>query len=78
MCCFGIGKEPVEECKQCDNKQKETLDLPCPASVGVYNRFMGGVDKADMLLALCKTKYETSNWYHRIVFHLFSLAVFNA
>ena len=73
-----IGKEPVEECKWYDKKQKETVYLPCPASVGLYNKFMGGVDKADMLLALCKTKCKTSKWYHRIAFHLFSLAVVNA
>ena len=39
---------------------------------------MGGVDKADMLLALYKTKCKTSKCYHRIAFHLFSLAVVNA
>ena len=39
---------------------------------------MGGVDKADMLLALYKTKFKTSKWYHRIAFHLFCLAVVNA
>ena len=50
-----IGKEPVEECKRYDKKEEETVDLPCPASVGVYNKFMGGVDKADMLLELYKT-----------------------
>ena len=39
---------------------------------------MGGVDKADVLLALYKTKFKTSKWYHRIAFHLFCLAVVNA
>ena len=73
-----MGKEPVEECKRYDKKQKEIVHLPCPASVGLYNKFMGGVDKADMLLALYKTKCKTSKCYHRIAFHLFSLAVVNA
>ena len=73
-----VGKEPVEECKRYDKNQKETVHLPRPACVGIYNKFMGGVDKADMLLALCKTKCKTSKWYHRIAFHLLSLAVVNA
>ena len=72
-----IRKEPVEECKRYEKKQKETVYLPRPASVGLYNRFMEGVDKAYMLLALHKTKCKISKWY-RITFHLFSLAVVNA
>ena len=39
---------------------------------------MEGVDKADMLLVLYKTKCKTSKWYYRIAFHSFSLAVVNA
>ena len=39
---------------------------------------MGGVDKADMLLALYRAKCKSSRWYHRIAFHLLSLAVVNA
>ena len=47
-------------------------------SVALYNRFMGGVDKTDMLMALYKSKCKTSKWYQRIAIHLFSLAVVDA
>lgn len=39
---------------------------------------MGGVDKADMLLSLYRTKMRTRKWYRRIAFHLISLAVVNS
>ena len=39
---------------------------------------MGGVDKADMMLLLYKTKCRTRKWYHRIFIHLLHLAVVNS
>ena len=48
-----------------------------PFSVEIYNRLMGGVDKADMLLSLYRTHCRSQKWYHRIEFHLLSLAAVN-
>ena len=42
---------PIDECNHCDRAQK-MLAVVRPASVALCNRFMGGVDKTDMLLAL--------------------------
>ena len=39
---------------------------------------MGGLDKADMLLSLYRTKYRSRKWYHQIGFHLFCLAAVNS
>ena len=39
---------------------------------------MGGVDKADMLLSFHRTKYRSRKWYHRVAFHLLSLAVYKS
>ena len=39
---------------------------------------MSGVDKADMLLLLYKTKYRSRKWYHQVAFHLFNSAVCNS
>ena len=38
---------------------------------------MGGVDMADMLLPLYRTKFRSRKWYHLIAFHLVSLALVN-
>ena len=73
-----VGKEPVDTCKRLDKKQKKKIEVLRPASVKVYNSFMGGVDKADMLSSLYRTRYRCRKWYHRIAFHFFSLAVTNS
>ena len=39
---------------------------------------MDGMVKADMYLAVYRTKMHTTKWYHRIAFHLFSLAAVNS
>ena len=73
---FGIAS--IDECNHSDRAQKKMLTVARPASVALYNRFMGGVDKTDMVMALYKSKCKTSKWYQRIAVHLFSLAVVNA
>ena len=40
-----VGKEPVGKCTRYIRKE-------CPAAVELYNNFMAGVDKSDMMLAL--------------------------
>ncbi|KAK2710077.1 hypothetical protein QYM36_013676 [Artemia franciscana] len=43
-----------------------------------FNRFMGGVDLADMLLELYRIDFKSwSKWYMRIFFFLFDLSVVN-
>lgn len=39
---------------------------------------MGGVDKADMLLALYRTHLKSRKWYKRIIFHLLDLCIVNS
>ena len=73
-----IGKDPVDTCQRFGRKAEKKIDIDRPASVKFYNAFMGGVDKADMLLSLYRTKYRSRKWYHRVSFHLFSLAVCNS
>ena len=43
---------PIDECNHSDRAQKKMLAVARPASVALCNRFMGGVDKTDMLMAL--------------------------
>ena len=46
------GKEPTDLCKRNERTEKKKTDVEWPNSVAVYNKFMGGVDKTDMLLSL--------------------------
>ncbi|XP_047135563.1 piggyBac transposable element-derived protein 2-like [Hydra vulgaris] len=73
-----IGKNPVGTCKRYDAKQKKKIEVKRPACIQIYNKFMGGVDKADMLLSLYCTRYRSKKWYHRLAFHLFSQAAVNS
>ena len=71
-----LGEDPVDTCERFDHKVGSKTNVERPASVKIYNTFMGGVDKADMLLSLYRTKCRSRKWYH--TFHLFSLAVCNS
>ncbi|XP_069502398.1 piggyBac transposable element-derived protein 4-like [Ambystoma mexicanum] len=43
-----------------------------------YNRYMGGVDKIDQLLALYHVKRKTCTWYKKLALYLMHLATYNA
>ena len=73
-----LGKAPITQCRRFDKKNKEYMLIDRPAAITVYNKFMGGVDKADMLLSLYRTKCRTRKWYQRIAHHLWSLCAVNA
>lgn len=72
------GKEPVDTCKRFDRKERKKIDVDRTKSVAIYNKFMGGVDKADMLLSLYRTRFRCRKWYNRLAFHMFSLAAVNS
>ena len=72
------GKEPVDTCKRFDRKERKKIDVDRTKSVANYNKFMGGVDKADMLLSLYRTRFRCRKWYNRLTFHMFSLAALNS
>ena len=73
-----VGKEPIGLCSRYDRKEQKCTELPRPASIETYNQYMGGVDKAYMMLSLYKTKCRIRKWYHRIFIHLLHLAVVNS
>ena len=73
-----LGVEPQDEANRFSKKENEMIKLPRPASVAMYNKFMGGVDKADMFLSLYRSKMRSKKWYHRIAFHLLQLTAVNS
>ena len=50
-----------------DCRNGKMFQVPGPASADVYNRLMGGVDKADMLLSPYCRVMRSRKWYHRVV-----------
>ena len=65
----------VERWSQKDQKKK---NIQCPQLVLQYNKGMGGVDLADMLISLYRTKIKTRRWYIKIFWHLVDMAKVNA
>ena len=49
-----------------------------PLAITEYNRYMGGVDRADQLLSYYGYSHRTIKWWKRAFFFLFDMAVVNA
>ena len=53
-------------------------EFSCPVAVVDYNKYMGGVDKADMLCADQGLSRKSKKWWHRIFFGIIDRTVVNA
>ena len=73
-----IGVEPLKKATRYDKKQRETVEIDCPAIVQEYNANMGGVDLLDSLTSLYKYSIKSRRWYLYIFFHTINMAVVNA
>ena len=63
--------------KRWNSSSKTHVDVTCPMIVKAYNTSMGGVDLADMLIALYRCKIKTKRWYLVILFHAVDIAKVN-
>ncbi|XP_050302041.1 piggyBac transposable element-derived protein 2-like [Anthonomus grandis grandis] len=54
-----VSHTPTFQVKRYSKEEKKKVDVVCPQIKKQYNTHMGGVDLADMLIALYKTLYET-------------------
>ncbi|CAH2002562.1 unnamed protein product [Acanthoscelides obtectus] len=70
-----IGGYPVTTIKRFDRKNRQDVNIQCPSIILIYNKFMGGVDLIDSLLALYRTKIRSRKYYLRIFFHLMDMCV---
>lgn len=69
---------PVENIKRFSKEAKSRVDIKCPKIVKDYNRHMGGVDLADMLIALYRTGIRSHRWYMNIFSQLLDICINNA
>ncbi|XP_052855098.1 piggyBac transposable element-derived protein 3-like [Drosophila gunungcola] len=70
--------QPVGMCKRWSPKEKVYIDVVRPAIVGSYNKGMGGVDLADMLMELYKINHRSRKWYIRIFYWCLGTSMTNA
>ena len=73
-----VEVEPNEELERWWEKEKVKKNIPCPHIVRQYNKSMGGVDLADMLLSLYQTPCKAKLWYLKILWHLIDVAKISA
>ena len=64
--------------KRWDNTSKTYIDINCPTAVQEYNKSMGGVDLADMLIARYRAAIKSKRWYLKFLFHCVNIAKVNA
>ena len=59
-------------------KDGRRINFNCLVAIKVYNTYMGGVDKADMLISSYGLSRKSKKWWHRIFFGLIDRALCNA
>lgn len=57
-------------------EQKKTIK--CPTVVNDYNKYMGGVDKADQLRALYNINRKSKKWWHRLFWGVIDIIFVNS
>ena len=72
------GVEPIDQVRRWSESAKEHIMIDRPISIGVYNNYMGGVDKIDYLISLYRIKAKTRKWPVHMFFHFLDLAVANS
>lgn len=69
--------QPLDEVKRYDRTKKSEITIPIPHAVMTYNKFMGGVDLLDGLVAYYHIRIKSTKYYHRIFFHFVDMAIVN-
>ncbi|KAI8437382.1 hypothetical protein MSG28_011717, partial [Choristoneura fumiferana] len=73
-----VGTEPVEKTERYCKNARAKVAVDCPKVVKEYNKHMGGVDLADMLIALYKTLFKCRRWYMAIFVQMIDICINNA
>lgn len=67
-----------DQCRRWSKRRKEYEIVSRPEIIRNYNTFMGGVDLADRMLAVCPCRARTRKWTIRFISHMLDLAVCNS
>ena len=73
-----VAVEPIDSVRRYDEREKTYIDVPRPSIVKVYNTYMGGIDKLDMMCALYKDQIKSRRWYIYIWLHSVTVALVNS
>ncbi|CAF4965160.1 unnamed protein product, partial [Rotaria sp. Silwood1] len=73
-----IGIEPQTILKRWDKEKQRRVDIIAPQIINNYNKFMGGVDNMDMLIALHPIPFKSKRWYSRIIWRILDVMIINS
>uniref|UniRef100_A0A4W6C1N5 PiggyBac transposable element-derived protein domain-containing protein n=1 Tax=Lates calcarifer TaxID=8187 RepID=A0A4W6C1N5_LATCA len=68
---------PLKEVRRFSRKERRGVGVPCPNIVSQYNVHMGGVDLADMMVALYRTPAKLHQWYMCLFWQMADIAINN-
>ena len=72
------GIEPVHTVKRYDRKDKKYIQVDQPHIIKTCNKYMGGIDKLDMMCSFYKANLKCHRWYIYIWAHTTMIASVNA
>lgn len=72
------GLEPQDKAQRWDGKAKKYIDVQRPFAISTYNKFMGGVDMSDRMVAHYPHAFKNKKFYLRIFFHFVNVSLVNA
>ncbi|XP_039627296.1 uncharacterized protein adamtsl5 [Polypterus senegalus] len=70
--------QPVSNIEKWDRKSKKKVSIECPNIISMYNKFMGGLDALDALIAYYHIHIRSKKYYHRFFFHFVDMALVNS
>lgn len=73
-----VGVDPQSTVRRYCKAENKKIEIPCPRIVKDYNSHMGGVDLADMLIALYRTGWKANKWYIKLFAQLLDICIVNA
>lgn len=72
------GAEPEDTVTRYDRKEKKHVEVSRPFAIKEYNKFMGGVDLVDRMIAHYPHGFKSKKWYLRVFFHLLNMSIINS
>jgi len=69
---------PEDTTMRYDRKDRKRIEVTRPLSIQEYNKFMGGVDLMDRMIAHYPHGFKNKKWYLRVFFHFLNVSIVNS
>lgn len=69
-----LGIDPKDSCQRWSSQEKKYIEINRPAIVREYNKYMGGVDLLDRVIAKYPMSSRTNKWTIRCIYAFFDFS----